>query len=138
VRLRKDAKVDLIRSVPLFSRCSRREAEDIAHVADEIDLPQGTELTREGDTGREFLVIIDGEAEVWRRGRKLRELGAGDCLGEIALLTKSPRTATVTATTPVRALVLTDRAFRRMIEDQPVIAAKVLETLAERLAPSAI
>jgi CRP/FNR family cyclic AMP-dependent transcriptional regulator len=138
VRLRKDAKVDLIRGVPLFSRCSRREAEEIAHVADEIDLPEGTELTREGDTGREFLVIIDGEAEVRRRGRKLRTLGAGDCVGEIALLTKSPRTATVTATTPVRALVLTDRAFRRMIEDQPVIAAKVLETLAERLAPSAI
>jgi CRP/FNR family cyclic AMP-dependent transcriptional regulator len=138
VRLRKDAKVELIRAVPLFSRCSRREAEEIAHVADEIDLPEGTALTREGDTGREFMVIVEGEAEVRRRGRKLRMLGPGDCVGEIALLTKSPRTATVTATTPVRALVLTDRAFRRMIEDQPLIAAKVLETLAERLAPSAI
>lgn len=138
MRLRKDAKVELIRGVPLFARCSRKEAEAIAHVADEIDLPQGTELTHEGDTGREFMVIVEGEADVTRDGNSLRRLGPGDCVGEIALLTKSPRTATVTATTPVRALVLTDRAFRRMLEEQPVIAAKVLETLAERLAPSAI
>ncbi len=138
MRLRKDAKVELIRGVPLFSRCTRREAEQIARVADEIDLPAGKELTREGETGREFLILVDGEAEVRRGGRKLRTLRGGDYLGEIALLTKSPRTATVTASTPVRALVITDRAFRRMIEESPEIASKVLATLAERLAPAAI
>ena len=138
MRLRKDAKIELIRSVPLFARCTRRELERIARAADEIDLPEGTALTREGETGREFVVIAEGTAEVRRRGRKLRSLSDGDYVGEIALLTKSPRTATVTATSPVRALVITDRAFRSMVEESPEIAAKVLETLAERLAASAI
>jgi CRP-like cAMP-binding protein len=138
VALRKNAKVELLKNVPLFSACSRRELEQLAQAADEIDLPAGTELTRESDTGREFVVIVEGEADVKRRGRRISRLSAGDFVGEIALLTGSPRTATVTATTPVRALVLTDRAFRALLADSPAIAPKLLAALAERLAPAAI
>lgn len=138
MRLRKNTKLELIRGVPLFSRCTRQELEHVSRAADEIDLPVGKQLTREGATGREFLVIVEGEAEVRRRGRRLRTLGPGDFVGEIALLTKSPRTATVTATAPVRALVITDRSFRALIEESPAIASKVLATLAERLAPASL
>lgn len=136
--LRKHAKLDLLKQVPLFAACSKREIELLAQAADEIDLAAGTHLTRESDRGREFVVIVEGEAEVKRRGRRIRQLRAGDFVGEIALLTGSPRTATVTTTTPVRALVLTDRAFRRLLADSPAIAPKLLAALAERLAPSAL
>ncbi len=87
----------------------------LAKTADEIDLRQGTVLTREGRPGREFFVLIDGTADVTRKGKKIADLGPGDWLGEIALITDSPRTATVTATSPVRALVITDRDFRQLV-----------------------
>jgi CRP-like cAMP-binding protein len=133
-RLGKDQKVDLIRRVPLFARCNRKELAEIASHADEIDLPQGKTLIRQGERGREFFVLLDGEAEVERDGEHVQTLGAGDFFGEIALVSKVPRTATVTATTPVRALVITDRDFRALLEHAPVINLKVLEALAERLA----
>jgi CRP/FNR family transcriptional regulator, cyclic AMP receptor protein len=88
---------------------------------------------REGQRGREFFVLVDGTVRVSRKGRKLAELGPGDWFGEIALLTDTPRTATVTATTPIRVLVLTDRAFRRVVEWMPSIALKVLSTVGQRL-----
>jgi CRP-like cAMP-binding protein len=78
-------------------------------------------------------VLVDGTVRVSRKGRKLAELGPGDWFGEIALLTDTPRTATVTATTPIRVLVLTDRAFRRVVEWMPSIALKVLSTVGQRL-----
>jgi CRP/FNR family cyclic AMP-dependent transcriptional regulator len=137
VRLRHDAKTDLLKSVPLFSGCSKQELRELASVADEIDLREGTSLTKEGAAGREFVVIVEGTAEVTKDGRKVAELGPGDWLGEIALITKSPRTATVTASTPVRILVVTDRAFRQVVEQMPGIAIKVLEKLGERLAADA-
>jgi CRP/FNR family transcriptional regulator, cyclic AMP receptor protein len=131
--LRKNAKIELLKSVPLFSQCTRKELAAVAAVADEIDLREGRELTRQGAPGREFFVLIEGEAEVRRNGRKVRTLGDGDFFGEIALVTKRPRTATVVARTPVRVLVVTDRSFRRMIEESPSMQTKVLQALAERL-----
>jgi CRP/FNR family cyclic AMP-dependent transcriptional regulator len=133
--LGKNAKVELIRKVPLFSRSSRKELEQIASVADEIDLPEGKDLTRQGERGREFIVILDGAADVRRNGRKIRSLGSGDFLGEIALVSKSPRTATVTTTRPTRALVITDQAFGALIRSSPKIQSGIVEALAERLAP---
>jgi len=88
---------------------------------------------REGQPGREFFVLIDGSVRVSRKGRKLNDLGPGDWFGEIALLTNTPRTASVTATSPIRVLVVTDRSFRRVVESMPTIALKVLATLGERL-----
>ena len=138
MRLGKDGKVAAIAKVPLFSRCSKRELAEIASIADEIDLPAGKELTREGARGREFFVLLEGTAEVEQGGRKLKRLAAGDFLGEIAIVTQVPRTATVTTSSPVRALVITDRAFRSLLERTPEIQLKVLEALAERLAPHAV
>jgi CRP-like cAMP-binding protein len=131
--LRKDAKLELLKSVPLFAKCSKRELTMIASVADEVDLPSGKDLTREGASGREFVVIVEGAADVRRKGRRINQLGDGDFLGEIALLAGTPRTATVTTTTPVRALVLTAPAFRSLLRRTPGIQLKVLEALAERL-----
>lgn len=131
--LRRDAKIELLKSVPLFAGCSKNELRQLAKTADEIDLRQGTVLTREGRPGREFFVLIDGTAEVTKKGKKIADLGPGDWLGEIALITDSPRTATVTATSPVDVLVITDRRFRSVVETMPSIALKVLACLGERL-----
>jgi len=105
----------------------------VALVADEIDVREGKVLTSEGEPGREFFVLIEGAAEVRRRGRKVNTMTAGDFFGEIALVSARPRTATVTATSPVRLLVVTDRAFRELMRKVPSIQTKVLSTLADRL-----
>ena len=133
--LRKNAKVNLIKSAPLFSECSRKHLNEIAEIADEIDLGEGKELTKEGRPGREFFVLIDGTADVKRGNRRINQMGAGDFFGEISLITQRPRTATVVATSPVRALVITDRSFRRLLEHQPDIQGKVMSALAARLGP---
>jgi CRP-like cAMP-binding protein len=135
--LGKNAKVDLLKQVPLFSGCSQAELRELAVTADEIDLREGFALTREGKPGREFIVLVDGTARVTRKGRKLADIGPGDWVGEIALLSKSNRTATVTTTSPVRALVLTDRGFRRVVDAMPSIAMKVLACVADRMARDA-
>ena len=138
MRLHKDAKIDLLKNVPLFAGCSKTELQRIASLADELDLGDGTTLIREGERGREFIVIAEGTVKVTRNGKQLRELGAGDFIGEIALVADVPRTATVTATSPVRLLVVTDRAFRGLLEQMPSIAKKVLQSLGERLHADAV
>jgi CRP-like cAMP-binding protein len=138
VKLRKDAKTELIKRAPLFANCSKRELAAIGSLADEIDLKEGSELTREGAPGREFFVLIEGTADVLRNGRKVNAMKGGDFFGEIALVHRAPRTATVKATSPVRALVITERNFRKLLEDSREIQRKVLEALAERLAPTTL
>lgn len=129
----RNSKGEAISHVPLFSAASKRELAQIASIADELDLREGKEMTREGAPGREFFVILAGTADVRRKGRRIRSLGPGDFFGEIALVSEKPRTATVTATSNVRALVITDRSFRRLIQEQPAIGVKVLQALAERV-----
>jgi CRP-like cAMP-binding protein len=119
--------------VPLFERLSKRELEAVAALADEVVLPEGRKLTEEGATGKEFVVIVEGAADVRRRGRKINTLGSGDFLGEIALVTGSPRTATVTTTAPTTVLVITARGFRSLLRSTPSVQLKVLEALASRL-----
>ncbi len=138
VGLRRNAKIDLLKSVPLFARCSKSELAAIAAEADELDMPAGHALAREGESGREFIVIVEGEADVKRNGKRINTLGRGDFLGEIALLTGGPRTATVTSTSECDLLVLTDRAFRRVTEAMPSVSEKVMQALAERLAHDAV
>lgn len=135
--LGKNAKVDLLKKVPLFSGCTKSELRELALVADEMHLREGAVLTKEGSMGREFFVLVDGTVRVSRKGRKLAELGAGDWFGEIALLTNAPRTATVTAKSPVRVLVIGDRRFRDAVETMPSIAIKVLASVGDRLARDA-
>jgi CRP-like cAMP-binding protein len=137
VMLHRNAKIELLKRVPLFAGCSKKELGEIALVADEIDVGAGKILTREGDSGREFFVLVDGAAEVRRKGRKVRTMDSGDFFGEIALVSSRPRTATVTATAPARLLVVTDRAFRELMQKMPSIQMKVLTALADRLAADA-
>jgi CRP-like cAMP-binding protein len=138
VRLGGNQKIDLIRRVPLFARCSKPELKEIAMLADEIDLRAGKELTRQGALGREFFVLLEGTADVKKDNRKVNTLGPGDFFGEIALVSREPRTATVISTSPVRALVITDRSFRRLLDDAPRVQTKVMEAMAERLAPDTL
>ena len=131
--LRRDAKVELLKKVPLFADCSKTELRALAKTADELDLREGTVMTREGRPGREFFVLVDGSALVTKKGKKVADLAGGDWFGEIALLTDTPRTATVTATSAVDVLVITDRRFRTVVETMPSIALKVLSSVSERL-----
>lgn len=138
MRLGHNSKIDLIKRVPLFANASKHELEQIAQIADEIDLPDGKVVITEGDTGREFFVLIEGSAEVTRGGKKVASIGPGDFFGEVALVAKTPRNATITTTSAVRALVITDRAFRHLLETSPQIAVVVLVALAERVAPTTL
>lgn len=131
--LAREAKIELLKRVPLFAECSRRELREISAVADEIVVAAGTALAREGKSGRELVIIVDGAAEVTKRGRKINEVGNGDFVGEIAVVTDTPRTASVRTTQPTHALVLTRRDFRTLMKRVPTIQIKVLETLARRL-----
>ena len=135
MRLGKDAKVELLKRVPLFSKLDKNGLQDVAHIADELDLPAGKEMATEGDRGREFFVLLKGEAEVTRGGRPINTMKEGDFFGEIALVTKMPRTATVTATSDVDVLVITERDFDSLLKKSPEIGRAVAEALAERIAP---
>jgi CRP-like cAMP-binding protein len=132
--LRSKAKNDLLKSVPLFEHCSRRDLGKIAAITEEVAVEDGKVLITEGDRGREFFVIISGEVEVRRRGRKVAALGPGTYFGEIALLSQQPRTATVTAVTPLRVLVIADQAFVDLLDEIPELWLKVARSLAERVA----
>jgi len=136
MRLGKDGKVQLIKKVPLFSKLSKKELEEVAHIADELDLPKGKLMAEEGDRGREFFVLLEGEADVTKGDQIINTMREGDFFGEIALVTDVPRTATVTTTSTVHALVITDRAFRELLRQSPAIQGKVLEAVASRLAHS--
>jgi CRP/FNR family cyclic AMP-dependent transcriptional regulator len=131
--LKKDVKIKLIERVPLFQGLSRRELGQVASLAAEIDLPAGRKLTSEGRSGREFVVLVDGVADVSRSGKTINKLGPGDFLGEISLVTGRPRTATVTTRSPATLLVLSAPAFRSLLRTVPSIQAKVLDALAARL-----
>ncbi len=131
--LRKNAKIELLKSVPLFERCSQRELAQIAALADELHLPAARNLTKEGAGGAEFLVLVEGEADVLRKGRVVNELGPGDFIGEIALVSGKPRTATVKTRGPARLLVLTAGGFRALMHDVPSIQDKVLAAITARL-----
>ena len=135
--LRRNQKVELIREVPLFSNLSKSELAEVASIADEIDFSEGKELIREGARGREFFVLLDGAVDVTQDGRRINELGPGDFFGEIALVLPScVRTATVTASTPVEALVVTARDFRSLLQRSPKLELKVMKAAAERLSPA--
>lgn len=135
MRIRTNAKVELIKRVPLFSELGRKELDEVASIADEIDLSEGKELTVEGQPGREFMVIIEGDATVRKGDQEVNRLGAGDFFGEIALVRQQPRTATVIANSPIRALVITDRSFRTLLDRSPTIEEKVMSALSARLGP---
>ena len=135
MRLGKDAKIELLKQVPLFGRLDKNALQGVAQIADELDLPAGKEMATEGDRGREFFVLLKGEAEVTKGGQQINTMKEGDFFGEIALVSKMPRTATVTATTDVDVLVITEHAFDGLLKKSPEIGRQIAEALAERVAP---
>jgi CRP-like cAMP-binding protein len=128
-----DPKLEMLRSVSLFSALGQRDLEQVAQLADEIDLPAGKVLMREGDRGAEMFVIVSGEAKIERDGREIDRSGPGTVLGEMALLSETPRTATVTLTEPSRLLVLAHREFHSLLADVPAVRTCVMDELARRL-----
>ena len=134
MRLHRDAKIDLIAHVPLFERCSKRELEAIAGLADQVEREEGRVLVHEGELGREFWVLVDGIADVTRDGQTVATLGAGDFFGEIALVSNVPRTASVTAASPLIGLVISSRDFWTLLDESPETQRKILETVGDRLA----
>jgi len=129
-----NAKIEALKRAPLFEGLSKKELTELARVTDDLMVGPGTVLCREGKVGREFFVIVDGEAEVTKGGKHIALRKGGDFVGEIALITTKKRTATVTARTPLRCFILTQRAFRRVLDESPRVRRKVMEALAERLA----
>jgi CRP/FNR family cyclic AMP-dependent transcriptional regulator len=121
-----------LRSVPLFESLSSDERRAIAQHADEIEVPEGTELVRQGEFAYEFFVLEEGTAEVTRDGERIAELGPGDFLGEMGIVTKAVRNATVVATSPVRAIVTTEQAFRSMRRLNPAVADRIEAAVEER------
>jgi CRP/FNR family transcriptional regulator, cyclic AMP receptor protein len=128
-----DTKVDALRRATLFEGLSRKQLVQLARASEDLDVPAGKVLCKEGEVGQEFFVIIDGEVEVTKNGKRLATRAAGEFFGEIALLEQTRRMATVTAQTPLRFFVLTRRDFRQLIRDNPGVELKVLQALARRL-----
>jgi CRP/FNR family cyclic AMP-dependent transcriptional regulator len=133
-RFRQDMKVSRLKALSLFENLSRRQLIEVARLTDDLEVSDGTVLCKEGSRGDQFFVIIDGEAAVTRRGEQLATLRSGDFFGEIAVIEPVRRTATVTAVTPLRFFVVTERAFASLLDTNPEIERKVLRTLARRLA----
>ena len=129
-----DTKVKALARAPLFEGLSRKDLAQLARVTEDIEVGPGKELVREGETGQEFFVIVEGDVKITRRGKRVAQRGGGEFVGEIALLHDTPRTATVTVETPVRLFVLTRKDFRYFLDQNPRIAHKVMQALGKRLA----
>jgi CRP-like cAMP-binding protein len=128
-----DTKVQALKRAPLFEGLSKKELTQLARVTEDLEIPAGQVLCREGDTGREFFVIVDGETDISSGGRRVAARGGGDFVGEIALLQNTERTATVTAKTPLRVFVLTREDFRQLVRENPTVERKVMHALARRV-----
>lgn len=127
------AKVEALARAPLFECLSRKELTQLAKLSDDLEVPPGKVLCREGESGQEFFVITEGKVEVTRKGKLVKQRGGVEFFGEIALLENTPRMATVTAKTPLRLFVLTRRDFRHLVDQIPSVERKVLRALARRV-----
>ena len=136
--LRKNAKLELLRGVSLFDECSNADLGRLARLTEEIDYKAGTEVIREGEKGREFFVVVSGQLEVLRNGKRVAVVGPGDHIGEFALLSGSTRNATVKALESVHLLWMNGRAFTEAIDAMPGLWRKLAVALADRAEKSAI
>jgi CRP-like cAMP-binding protein len=128
-----DNKRQALKSVPLFAGLSRRDLSALAHITDELDIPAGKDLIRENELGRQFFILLDGQAVARRRGRKLNTLEPGDFFGEIALLSDRPTTATITTSSSTTVAIITRASFNRLLREFPHVQLKLLKALAERV-----
>lgn len=131
-----DPRITLLRRVPLFAHCSDKELAFIVTQVEDMDFAAGRALCHQGQREADFFVVVSGSAEVNRDGKVLRTMREGDFFGEIALIDLGPRTATVTAKTPMRCLVLGPGQFQNVLHQNAEIATKVLQAMAERLRAS--
>ena len=129
----RDPKVELISSVPIFSRLGRREIEQVAMLLDEVDVPAGKVLMRQGELGSEMFIVASGRFRIDRNGTTIAERGPGAALGEISMIAEGARTATVTAEEPSRVLVAGHREFHRLMDEHPTIKMQILEGLAVKI-----
>lgn len=129
----KDPKVELIESVPMFCRLGHRELAQVARLVDEVEVPAGKVLMRQGESGDQMFIVVSGTFRVERDGRTISERGPGSALGEIALLSKGPRTATVTALEPSTLLVAGQREFHALMDDHPTVRLQLLAGLATKI-----
>ncbi len=129
----RQAYLDHLARVPLFATCSTKDLQKIAKASDEIAVKAGTTLVDQGQQGREAFIVVEGSAAVKRNGRKITTLGPGAVIGELSLLDRGPRTATVTADTDMTVLVIDQRNFAGVIDQVPALAHKLLATLAGRI-----
>jgi CRP/FNR family transcriptional regulator, cyclic AMP receptor protein len=125
--------VKSLNRIPLFAKLSKKEREQIARWADEIEEPAGYRLVDQGNFAHEFFVLLEGSVEVRRDGKHLTDLGHGDFFGEIALVESERRTASVIATTPVRAIVMHARDFGAMRTQMPPVAERIETAIRERV-----
>jgi CRP-like cAMP-binding protein len=129
----RDVFIDHLQNIAMFSACSKRDLQLVARRAEDVHVPAGKVLVNEGETGHEFFVILDGTARVTRHGKRVATIGAGAAFGELALLDKAPRNATVIAETPMELVVLGQREFAGIIDEVPGFARKLLAGMANRL-----
>ncbi|HET6663380.1 MAG TPA: cyclic nucleotide-binding domain-containing protein [Acidimicrobiales bacterium] len=125
--------LDHLATVPLFSGATTKELRAVAKASMEMNIEQGKQFVTQGEIGREAFIIVDGQADVSRAGNKITTLGPGDCVGELALLDHGPRTATVTAATPLTVLVLGPREFSGLLDQVPTLNHKMLAALASKV-----
>ena len=135
--MRNDAKIERLAGIPLFAGSRPRELEGVARLCTEVDVPAGRTLCREGETGQEFFVLESGTVSVEVGGRQVATLGPGDFFGELALLDAGPRNATVTAQSDVKVLVVSRQEFMGLLEEEPVVAVRMLPAIGARLRASA-
>jgi cAMP-dependent protein kinase regulator len=121
-----------LKSIPLFEEVGDEELAQIAPFATEVSVEEGRELVREGDFSYEFMAIEEGEAEVTRAGEHVASLGPGDFFGEMGLLERTLRNATVTAKTPVRLVTLTGWDLKRVERAAPEAMERIRSVLEER------
>jgi CRP/FNR family transcriptional regulator, cyclic AMP receptor protein len=130
---RTDDVLEYFRRVPMFASCSKKDLKTIAANAERVRVPPGRVLAEQGQTGREAFVIVDGRARVLRNGRKIATLGPGQIFGELSLLDRAPRNATVVADTDMELLVLGQREFAKIVDAAPAFARALLTGLARRI-----
>lgn len=128
-----DRYLEHLAKVPMFSACTKKELQLLGRAAEDIDFAAGTDVITQGTTGREFYVIAEGTAEVRRDGSTVATLGPGAWFGELSLLDKAPRNATVTATSRLRTSLLGQREFASVLAEVPAITDKLLRGMARRI-----
>jgi CRP-like cAMP-binding protein len=130
---RTDTKAELLRHIPLFKACNPHALAEIGQLADEVDVPDGYTLIREGTFGEQFILIVEGRVRIDRGGKTIRTMGPGEFLGEIALIDKGRTTATATTEGPAKLFILGHQAFNSLLDQSPAVRLDIMTALANRV-----